>query len=508
MRREAVESPDDDAVDVDSELDDDDAAASTLMHSHHHAPAHAKGIAIPPRYVALLLTLLVVSHLLAFLLGSSSPSSSPSPSTLLPPAISGLPGYTPSSTDPSPAHSPSYDACTPPLPPILLHPPMLPSPSTSSPPSSPPPSPFFSSPSFSSSPLPFIRFAYTKSGDWYRSSLQLASLHLWGRYEEVPYHPSTPNLWLVESLLDSPPTDPSSFPIPSPLPRHLGQRRLFASAEAIDYSQQLSALDYDAILDTKTTPHTHPHHLHSVYLPWYLNAFPRLGDPASLIKPSSPLALHAWANLTHHRTRFAAYLYTHCIEHRDTLFDTFNSIHRVEALGRCRHNTDLPPGGTTGTDEWPSTPALYSRYKFVLCVENAQVAGYITEKIVTAMMGGAIPVYLGAPDIGWHFNPRAFVDVGRFDSLSSAAEYVAWLHANDTAYLEMLAQPWFREEGGGMGGVGVGWSPWLVNSTENLFVRQMGQLVATLMHPQYAFYDHTPVQYWQNIAKWGDKGGG
>lgn len=55
--------------------------------------------------------------------------------------------------------------------------------------------------------------------------------------------------------------------------------------------------------------------------------------------------------------------------------------------------------------------AALRRYRFALCVENAEFPGYITEKIFDVLASGAIPVYLGAPDVTAHIPSECFVHV-------------------------------------------------------------------------------------------------
>lgn len=43
-------------------------------------------------------------------------------------------------------------------------------------------------------------------------------------------------------------------------------------------------------------------------------------------------------------------------------------------------------------------------YMFSVAIENGQYETYFTEKILDCFATGTIPVYLGAPDIGDHFN--------------------------------------------------------------------------------------------------------
>jgi len=48
-------------------------------------------------------------------------------------------------------------------------------------------------------------------------------------------------------------------------------------------------------------------------------------------------------------------------------------------------------------------------YRFALNMENSQIEGYVSEKLVSGMLAGALPVYFGAPDVGKYFNPEAFL---------------------------------------------------------------------------------------------------
>ena len=59
-------------------------------------------------------------------------------------------------------------------------------------------------------------------------------------------------------------------------------------------------------------------------------------------------------------------------------------------------------------------------FRFSICFENTRFPGYITEKIFDSFQAGAIPVYLGAPDIAEHIPPDTFVhaaDHSDFDVL-------------------------------------------------------------------------------------------
>lgn len=55
-------------------------------------------------------------------------------------------------------------------------------------------------------------------------------------------------------------------------------------------------------------------------------------------------------------------------------------------------------------------------FRFALCIENTIFPGYISEKIFDAFRAGAIPIYLGAPDIDSFVPKETFLDLRRFAS--------------------------------------------------------------------------------------------
>lgn len=59
---------------------------------------------------------------------------------------------------------------------------------------------------------------------------------------------------------------------------------------------------------------------------------------------------------------------------------------------------------------------LLSRYKFTIAYENTAYPGYVTEKVIDAMVAGSVPVYLGAPDIAEQLPAEAFIDARAFNS--------------------------------------------------------------------------------------------
>lgn len=56
-------------------------------------------------------------------------------------------------------------------------------------------------------------------------------------------------------------------------------------------------------------------------------------------------------------------------------------------------------------------------YKFVFCAENTSYPGYVTEKIIDCFVAGAIPIYIGAPDVLDFIPSDTFIDYRKFNSI-------------------------------------------------------------------------------------------
>ena len=61
-------------------------------------------------------------------------------------------------------------------------------------------------------------------------------------------------------------------------------------------------------------------------------------------------------------------------------------------------------------------------YMFSVAIENGQYSSYFTEKILDCFATGTIPIYVGSPDIGEHFNMDGIVVLEREDQLDDLSE--------------------------------------------------------------------------------------
>jgi hypothetical protein len=172
-----------------------------------------------------------------------------------------------------------------------------------------------------------------------------------------------------------------------------------------------------------------------LYFPFYASSFFERTHhtPFHLIKDTSSLPT---------KSKFCAYMYRYDIPHRVALFDALNKYKPVDALGKSRNKNKRHT--FQGNNPYDAAVSLYQPYKFVICCENHVIPGYITEKIINAMLAGAIPIYYGALDVVSHFNPHSFIRVQDFPNLTSMVAHVQKIDQDAVLYNQLRQEPWLQ----------------------------------------------------------------
>jgi hypothetical protein len=65
-----------------------------------------------------------------------------------------------------------------------------------------------------------------------------------------------------------------------------------------------------------------------------------------------------------------------------------------------------------------------SNYTFALCYENMSLDGWINEKLFDALIVGAIPIFLGAPDVADYVSTDCFIDRRQFETYEDLDAYL------------------------------------------------------------------------------------
>ena len=122
---------------------------------------------------------------------------------------------------------------------------------------------------------------------------------------------------------------------------------------------------------------------------------------------------------------------------RNAFFKALDSVKHVDSAGGYLNNM---PNGERAPE---MIIGFREPYKFTIAFENSIIDGYITEKIIQAWASGTIPIYNGGNGVEEDFNPRAFIDVSKYDSYDECIEYVLSLDSNPEEYLKIAKEPVF-----------------------------------------------------------------
>jgi len=215
------------------------------------------------------------------------------------------------------------------------------------------------------------------------------------------------------------------------------QMTIFISPERHDASSIRADLHIDCKLRTELLPA--PTVSAFLFLPFYSLSF-------SQRHVHSPTDLWA-AKTMAPRSRFCAFLAKNCVRERLQFVEALSHFQPVDALGECQPNGTIDASeGIRGFETLAGATYLdravqaYMDYRFVICLENGREPGYVTEKIVNAFLAGAIPIYVGAPDVAVHFNERAFINCNDM-SWEDCASLVQSIDQDEDAIRSILAEP-------------------------------------------------------------------
>jgi hypothetical protein len=114
---------------------------------------------------------------------------------------------------------------------------------------------------------------------------------------------------------------------------------------------------------------------------------------------------------------------------------------RAHVMGKqCQGiHTLITDIGANKDRKFSNNDLMFKKYKFVVAFENQEIKGYITEKFINPLLGGCIPVYLGASDINEHFNPECFINVNNYTSYDACIDDLLALEQDETRLKKMLS---------------------------------------------------------------------
>jgi hypothetical protein len=90
--------------------------------------------------------------------------------------------------------------------------------------------------------------------------------------------------------------------------------------------------------------------------------------------------------------------------------------------------------------------AVLPEYKFCLCPENSVYDGYVTEKLIDAYAGLAVPLYSGDMSVKEDFNTKAFINYQDFKRTEIFLHDISWFDTDFGLYKDMYEQPLLLKE--------------------------------------------------------------
>ncbi|KAI8092401.1 uncharacterized protein B0P05DRAFT_526114 [Gilbertella persicaria] len=122
----------------------------------------------------------------------------------------------------------------------------------------------------------------------------------------------------------------------------------------------------------------------------------------------------------------------HATNGREKYIEKLMEYVDVHSYGSCLNNKPFPDN--------KSRMDLLGEYKFYLSIENSNCDDYATEKLFDTMMMSSVPIVDGPPTYdGYIPNNRSVIYMDAYPDPKDLADYIQYLHNNDTAYLEYLA---------------------------------------------------------------------
>lgn len=114
---------------------------------------------------------------------------------------------------------------------------------------------------------------------------------------------------------------------------------------------------------------------------------------------------------------------------RNALIDEISKYKTVDSGGRYRNNVGGPVRDKI---------EFQSHYKFSIAAENMSSPGYVTEKIIESFASQTVPIYWGDPKACEIYNPKAFIDCSKFESIDDVVNEIKRIDSDEKAYLEMV----------------------------------------------------------------------
>lgn len=132
--------------------------------------------------------------------------------------------------------------------------------------------------------------------------------------------------------------------------------------------------------------------------------------------------------------------------YRKNIFDAFNQKYKVNSYGNFLNNQDNRTRNDWSSSWREDKIFFHKENHFSLALENTVASGYITEKILTPLEAGTVPIYFGHVTVTDQINPRTFRGISDV-SRKGINEVIEWISSlSELDFQTMLSEPVFSED--------------------------------------------------------------
>jgi hypothetical protein len=131
---------------------------------------------------------------------------------------------------------------------------------------------------------------------------------------------------------------------------------------------------------------------------------------------------------------------------RDAFVRKLSAKKRVDSWGNHMNNSGPIMNSSTGLGYELEKIELESGYRFSVAIENGVYPGYLTEKVFSGVLAGAVPIFWGNPNVGDDLNLDRIFSLHQFENSEEAIDAILELENNPTKLDEILRQPLMTHE--------------------------------------------------------------
>ena len=153
--------------------------------------------------------------------------------------------------------------------------------------------------------------------------------------------------------------------------------------------------------------------------------------------------------LNNTKEKFCAYMYSYDLQYRVDIYNKISEYKNVDALGKSCNATNIEIDRFVFNDDYTYNDIAvkkYSKYKFVLALENGISEGYITEKLINPIIANSIPIYAGPNDVFTIINKKRIIYVYDFNNYDDLLNYIIEIDNNDNLYNSIVSEHIFVGE--------------------------------------------------------------